>query len=389
MRTACVTNFCPFYRRALFRILAQRVGAEFFFFSDASESNWENRNPRGDDALPAVSLHHPPILPGAVLLRVARGLSSGRYDCVIQGVSGRYVVPLTYCVAKLRRIPFVAWTGFWNHPRTLFHRLTFPLIRHIYRHADAVVVYGTHVRDYIASLGVPPERIFIAWNTADNAAYNRVVAPADAGALRRELAPDGMPLVLFVGRLSEEKGVGVLLDAAALWEKRGTRASLVIIGRGPEKAALEDRVRRLDLTRVTFLDYVDNAELYRYYHVADVLAVPSVTTRVFKEPWGLVVNEAMNQGCPVVASDAVGAAMGGLLDDGTTGFVVDEGNASALSVAVEKVLEDNALRERMRVAARARIGKWTYDRMAKGFIDAVAAATHSSREYTANDSVSS
>jgi glycosyltransferase involved in cell wall biosynthesis len=374
-RCALVTNFCPFYRVKLFRILVERIGVRFLFFSDASEKNWEALNPRGGGDLPVIPLGVGSAGRAVVLLRLARALWRGPWDVYIQGISGRLVVPLTYGIARLRRKPIVVWTGFWNHPRTPFHRLTFPLVRHIYRHADALVAYGTHVRDYLVSLGVAADKIFIAWNTADNELYNTPVRDAERAALRRELQLTDERVLLFVGRLDEEKGIAVLLEAVRHLRDCPPHV-LLIIGRGPLHATLRDECTRHNLSSVRFLNYVPNTELYKYYALADALIVPSVTTLVFKEPWGLIVNEAMNQGCVVIASDAVGAARGGLLEHERSGLVVPERDPAALADALRRVLGDDALRARLSAAARATIQTWTYDRMAQGFCDAVAHVMH-------------
>jgi len=379
LRCAVVTNFCPFYRVKLFRLLVERIGARFLFFSDASEKNWEALNLSGGGDLPVIPLGVSTQPRWRVMLRLARVLWHEPWDVYIQGISGRFIVPLTYCIARLRRTPIIIWTGFWFHPRTLFHRLTFPLVRHIYRHADALVAYGTHVRDYLISLGVPADNIFIAWNTADNDLYNKPVAAEELAALRRTLGLPHERVLLFVGRLDQEKGIEVLL--AALRQLRACPPlALLIIGRGPLHTALRAECNQHSMSCVHFLDYVPNAELFKYYALADALIVPSVTTRVFKEPWGLIVNEAMNQGCVVIASDAVGAAHGGLLDDEHNGLVVPERNPAALAAAVQRVLGDDALRARLSTAARQTIQTWTYARMARGFCDAVAHVTHHRKE---------
>ncbi len=375
LRCAVVTNFCPFYRIKLFRLLVERIGARFLFFSDASEKNWEALNPRGGADLPVVPLGVGTQPRWRVMLRLARVLWREPWDVYVQGISGRLVVPLTYAIARLRRRPIIIWTGFWFHPRTLFHRLTFPLVRHIYRHADALVAYGTHVRDYLVTLGVAPAKIFIGWNTADNELYNQPVTAEALTELRRTLGLPHQRVLLFVGRLDEEKGIAVLL--AALRQLRACPPfALLIIGRGPLQTTLQVDCKRHCLSFVHFLDYVPNAGLYQYYALADALIVPSVTTRAFKEPWGLIVNEAMNQGCVVIASDAVGAARGGLLDDGHNGLVVPQRDPAALADALCRVLGDDALRTRLSAAARATIQTWTYDRMALGFCDAVAYVMH-------------
>lgn len=373
MRVALVTNFCPFYRIKLFKILAEKLPATFIFFSDGSEKNWETLNPVGGKELPALHLRQGGVGTLRMLWRLVCALWGREFDVIIQGLSGRRVVAVSYVLARWRGIPYVLWTGLWHHPRTWFHRVTFPLVRHIYRHAEALIVYGTHVRDYLVSLGVPAERIFVAWNTADNEEYNRPVSEAEVRALRERLGLGEERVILFVGRLSEEKGVDILLEAMALMnaEQGLPPTQLVICGRGPCKGALEAQRERLGLKNVIFLDYVVNAELYKYYALADMVVVPSVTTRAFKEPWGLVVNEAMNQGCVVIASDAVGAARGGLLEDGRNGLVVPEGDARGLAEAMVRVLRSPELRARLGAAARLTIAGWTYERMAQGFIDAV------------------
>ena len=171
----------------LFRLLAKKHDLTFLFFSDASEKNWESLNPHGIDEVPIVPLHSPKAGKITVLFRIARQLWSNPYDVFIQGISGRFVVPLTYIIARIRKKPFILWTGFWNHPTTFFHVLTFPIVRHIYRKADALVVYGAHVRDYLVSLGVNSDKIFIAWNTADNELYNKTVTDIEHAELRESL----------------------------------------------------------------------------------------------------------------------------------------------------------------------------------------------------------
>jgi glycosyltransferase involved in cell wall biosynthesis len=127
----------------------------------------------------------------------------------------------------------------------------------------------------------------------------------------------------------------------------------------------------LGLEKCIFLDYIENTELYKYYALADVFVLSSITTPMFKEPWGLVINEAMNQGCPVVATDAVGAAVGGLVDDGVNGFVVPERNSEKLAEAILKIFQNPQLAESMGKSGREKIEKWDYEHQAQGFVDAI------------------
>ncbi len=370
MKTAFITNFCPFYRVKLFKILADKIGAKFLFFSDASEKNWESLNPHGSSEVSVVSLHADSASKHKVMYNLAKELWTKDYDVFVQGISGKFFVLITFIIAKLRGKPIILWTGFWNHPQTFFHKITFPVIKYFYKHSDAVVGYGTHVRDYLVSIGVDKNKIFVAQNTADNELYNKKVSEAEKTELLQKLDLENKKIVLFVGRLQEEKGVDVLLESFNC-KLQIDNCKLIVIGRGPEEKTLKNYCEENNLKNVVFLNYVANADLYKYYNIADLVAVPSITTREFKEPWGLVVNEAMNQNCVVIASDAVGAAMGGLIENEKTGFIVPEKNSEKLAEVISKVLENEELKNKISTAAREKINGWTYDKMAQGFFDAV------------------
>ena len=121
-------------------------------------------------------------------------------------------------------------------------------------------------------------------------------------------------------------------------------------------------------------------ELRKIYAACDVLVVPSIATPTFREPWGLVVNEAMNQGLPVIASDAVGAAAGGLVRDGHNGLVVPAGNHEALARAIGRLAAEHGLRERLGEAGTRDVGAFTYEAWADGFSRALASLGLSQRD---------
>jgi len=367
-----VSNFCPHYRVRTYETLARRMDVRFLFVSRGEEEYWDPRRgvQRGDFPHEYLSGFH--LTPG---LRVTPGLVSRLWtsdaDVVFMALADRFSVLVGYGLARLRRKSFVLWTGLWQHPRTAFHRLTFPLLRHIYTHADAVLVYGTHVRDYLIGVGVRPDRIFVAEHAVDNAVYDRPVSAEDRARLRRELGAGERKVVLYVGRLTPSKGLADLVRAVA--EVADLPPHLVLVGEGSLRGELEAQAAALGVT-TRFVPHVAPTELYPYYAAADVLVLPSVTTTAGKEPWGLVVNEAMNQATPVVASTAVGAAAGGLVRDGETGLVFPEGDSSALARALRRVLADGALAQRLGRAGREAVSRHTNERMAAAFVAAAARA---------------
>jgi glycosyltransferase involved in cell wall biosynthesis len=300
---ALVTGEVSPYRREPFRMLAEAEGVDVIAFGEAGE------------------------------LAAARRVLAGDYRAVIHGLGGRVSLPATYAAARRARIPFVLWASLWGHPRTPAHLLSWLPTRHLYRHADAVVTYGPHVSRYVQSIRGERGAVFEAPQAVSAERFGAPVAPRRLGS--------GFVL-LFVGRLEREKGVEVLLEAWRLADL-GEGATLAFAGEG--------RIRPHGKNILT-LGPVSREELPALYAGADALVLPSIRTATFLEPWGLVVNEAMHQGTPVIASDAVGAVAGGLVHDGRNGLVAPAGDARGLATRIEPLAADSALRERLGAAAR-------------------------------------
>jgi glycosyltransferase involved in cell wall biosynthesis len=146
-------------------------------------------------------------------------------------------------------------------------------------------------------------------------------------------------------------------------------AALVLVGAGstPPWVPADGAV-----VGMVSLNPVSALELRNFYAAADVLVVPSIPTRTFREPWGLVVNEAMNRELPVIASDAVGAAAGGLVRDGRNGTIVPAADPIALAAALRGFAADSSLRARMGAAGREDVSAYTHDAWAQGFSSAFA-----------------
>jgi glycosyltransferase involved in cell wall biosynthesis len=172
--------------------------------------------------------------------------------------------------------------------------------------------------------------------------------------------------MLFVGRASREKGEEALIQAWRASGLRAPNAALVLVGGGPPSS------RASATSAVVDAGHQDPVELRNFYAGSDVVVVPSVPTRTIRETWSLVVNEAMHQGVPVIASDAVGAAAGGLVRDGRNGIVVPAGDPGALARAIRRLHDDPELRGRLGAAAREDVGAYTPAAWAEGVSAALA-----------------
>jgi glycosyltransferase involved in cell wall biosynthesis len=203
----------------------------------------------------------------------------------------------------------------------------------------------------------------------DNDFFQQRAAEAVAGreALRTELALEpGRPVILFASKLQERKRCADLLAAHRLLKRSRPYLLpyLLIVGDGEERPRLEQQAA--GDPDVHFLGFRNQTELPRYFDLCDVFVLPSR-----HEPWGLVVNEAMNAGRTVVVSNDVGCQQD-LVREGETGAVFPVGDVAALAAALERVLATPESAARMGAAARAHIGRFSFEQDVAGLRQALA-----------------
>lgn len=172
------------------------------------------------------------------------------------------------------------------------------------RSSDAVTAVSQSLKDEVVALGVDAHRVHVLPMGVDTA---RFTPDAASDELRARLCPDG-PMLLFVGRLAEKKGVRYAIEAMPAILREHPSARLIVVGDGPERDALLRLRGELGLgASVQFLGGTGNEELPAYYASADLLLAPSIVARDGDtESFGIVLVEAMASGCPVVASDVGG-----------------------------------------------------------------------------------
>jgi len=179
-------------------------------------------------------------------------------------------------------------------------------------------------------------------------------SPADSAAraaLRRELdIPHDAQVVLYVGRLSQEKGLLPLLRAFAMVSRKSARTTLVLVGDGPQRPELESHGRELGIpsTRIRFAGRVPIPGVVRWLRIADVFCMLSPS-----EGFSCALEEAMAAGLPSVVTDI--PANSQLVDDNVHGLLVPVDADEAAAAALWRILQDPPLRDGMSRAARQRI----------------------------------
>jgi 1,2-diacylglycerol 3-alpha-glucosyltransferase len=227
---------------------------------------------------------------------------------------------------------------------------------------DGALVAGRAAREYAEFLGIAPERIFLGCDVVDNNYFTRGAeqARAQATSLRQQycLPKD---YFLYVGRFDEKKNVSGLLKAYSLYIRSTPPPpwDLVLCGSGPLQERVRQEARELGLWQVRFVGFQQVGELPIFYGLARCLIMHSLG-----DTWGLVVNEAMAAGLPVLVSRACGCAPD-LVQEGVNGFTFDPYDLEGLAQLLGQVSSGEVSLPAMGEASRRVIADWgleTYSR---------------------------
>lgn len=294
-----------------------------------------------------------------------RVLAASRFSAVaVPGYAGTRELRLVG-EAKAHRLPLVLMSASTarDAPRVAWREA---VKRRIVRMFDAALVGGRPQADYVAQLGMPRERIFLGYDAVDNAHFAAPAAPPPQIA-----GWNGRPFFLASARFIPKKNLPRLLEAFARYRAlAGSEAwSLVVLGDGELRAELEELARKLGLgTSLLMPGFKQYAELPSWYQAASCFVHASTS-----EQWGLVVNEAMAAGLPVLVSHRCGCAMD-LVQEGVNGFTFDPLDVEQLARLMYRVAHSGVDRVAMGRASQRIIADWGPERFAAGLKAAVECA---------------
>lgn len=228
--------------------------------------------------------------------------------------------------------------------------------RFVSRNCHAAFVAGQSSREYFRKLGVPAGAIWDGYDVVDNAHFAQ---RSDAARVQGRAAAGISALperyFLYVGRFAPEKNLSALLRAYGQYRRDDRDGwGLVLVGSGEEEARLRALEKEESLPELVWPGFVQTDRLPVYYAFAGCFILPSV-----REPWGLVVNEAMACGLPVLASRRCGSAAD-LIVEGTNGFTFDPADRGELArlMALISSMPDTD-RDQMGAESRRIIANWT------------------------------
>ncbi len=245
--------------------------------------------------------------------------------------------------------------------------------RALFKCCDGFVTIGSLNCAYYQQHGVSVERLYFAPFCVQNEVFS--LLPDLRQRYRIEvratlnLASDSL-IVLFASKLIKRKSTDDLIKAFACIAEAYPAACLVIAGSGDEENSLRQLAASVKNLQVRFIGFQNQSQLPKLYAASDIFVLPG-----HLEPWGLVINEVMAAGLPVIVSNEVGAAPD-LVEGKETGIVYPWGDVSALASALEKLLQSQMLRIEMGTKARQLIDNWDVANCASGIIVAAAKLSH-------------
>ncbi len=310
---------------------------------------------------------------GPTFRAVPAALDTGHFDVVLVSGWGSAWAWRAYLGAFRRRLPVLAFGDTnllsprpWS--RRLIRELLYPWL---FSKVAGALYIGRANRALYEHFGVDETRLFYAPYCVDNEFFQRAARklPTSRAALRSRFGMSaGVPVILFCGKLIDIKQPLLLLEAFANVRRR-LPCGLLFAGDGPLRAQIQDRAASRHIPDVHVTGFLNQTKVVEAYASADVLVLPSAS-----ESWGLVINEAMNFGLPVIASDRVGAVHD-LVIHGDNGFVFPSGDVDALSAALSTLVQDSDRRTAMGRRSGEMVDMWSPERFVDGVVRACTAVS--------------
>jgi 1,2-diacylglycerol 3-alpha-glucosyltransferase len=381
-KTVILTEIIAPYRIPVFNVLAQRTGLDLhvIFLAETDETLRQWRVYKDEIRFSYQVLPSWRWRAGKSSFLVNRGLWSALNKVKLEVlICGGYAYAASWEAllwARRQGVEFVLWSESNRHDARRRRAAVEWLKTYFLRHCDRFVVPGKASFEYLRSLGAAASNIVTAPNAVDNRWYAAQAESvrSHAAAFREKMRLKlklKLPLrfILFVGRLVREKGVFDLLAGYAKLEG-GVRSEvgLVFAGDGVAKEELMQQAKLVSPGAVCFPGFAQREDLAGLYALAEALVLPT-----HSDPWGLVVNEAMACGLPIIASSVAGCSAD-LVEDGWNGYVVPPRDLEKLRVAMETVVRQPELRRQMSARSLERIQNYSPEACAEGLAAAAAFA---------------
>uniref|UniRef100_A0A7V2ZK50 Glycosyltransferase family 1 protein n=1 Tax=Ignavibacterium album TaxID=591197 RepID=A0A7V2ZK50_9BACT len=232
-----------------------------------------------------------------------------------------------------------------------------PIMTFFYKLFDGFLYIGTRNKEYYKYVGVPDEKLFLVPYSVNNDFFISKVETAKRNKnelkIKYKLLNDNLN-ILYASKLMRRKNPLDLLKAYRIVKEKFRDVNVIFVGTGEEEKFLKHFIAENNIRDVYFFGFLNQSELPEVFVLSDIFVLPAVN-----EQWGLIINEAMCAGLPIITTNVVGAAPD-LVKNGINGFTFNPGDINELAEKILVILNDEKLRKTMSEKSKEIISKWNY-----------------------------
>ncbi|MCK9467361.1 MAG: glycosyltransferase family 4 protein [Candidatus Absconditabacterales bacterium] len=240
---------------------------------------------------------------------------------------------------KKNNAKYILWNESTKHENSWRRTITKPLVKYLVKNSDKYMSFGSRSFEYLEILGANKEKIYPLYNTVDVDFFleqSKILKPQKEE-LKQKYGIKTKYTIVFVGQLIERKGIYNILEGFANFQKQNKDISLVFVGGGPEEENMKQIIKEKNIQNVFFPGFFQIDKISELYTIADIFTLPSI-----EEVWGLVINEAMCFGLPIITAYRVGASAD-LVQEGKNGFIMKENTVEEFEKGLEFLFENNLI----------------------------------------------
>jgi len=290
-----------------------------------------------------------------------------KFDVVISAGWLDFASQAAFFLSKFTKTKFIIWSESTINEPSLIRTITLPFVKYLVRNSDACIAISTRSKEYLISLGAKVNKIFIGYSSVDNKLFYRLsrLNSNEIQRIKSSYNIKSKKVVLYVGQFIERKGIEYLISGFKKYINENPDTSLLLVGYGPSEDQLKKMSSDLVNKNIFFVNHVEIDLMPKIYGIADIFVLPSL-----EETWGLVVNEAMAAGLPVITTDKVGSSID-LVKNGINGFVVKSKSSMQIYLKLKRILSNPGKINSMGSNSSKLINNFSPENQASAFIKSI------------------
>lgn len=371
MKTLFIHNALPEYRLEFMKKLSDKTNIDFLI-TDPQLANKIYKIKSQENTLNKIYFNNK-----KEVFKIKKIISRGNYNTIIlPPADSIYQFLCSYLAlkeARKRNLKIFYWSEKWEantkaQPslKRLKNWIQALMIRYIARRVHYCIVAGSCTKKYFEErIKISEDKIKIAYDSSSSPSPN-----SPTPSLRQKYKiPNNAKIVLYIGRVIPRKGCDLLISSIKPIIDKNRSVYLIIGGEGPYLNHCKKLVDEKYLKNIVFIGKVLPEERGKYYQEATVFVLPSYSLGGVIEAWGLTVNEALEQGTPVIATTAVGAAHD--LLDNKCGIMIPERSINDLNKAINYFINDKISHELITSYCKNQYKKFSVENMVNQFYEAL------------------